>query len=138
MTTLKFITAGILLSICTLVSAWTYTAPKILGNYDGDTFRAELEVYPQLFKRTSLRVIGVDTPELVRSGCDSERELAKQAKAFTANALKGDVVIEVKGLDKYGRALAIVRVDGKRLDELLIAADLGVENHGQARKGWCN
>ena len=73
---------------------------------------------------TSIRVLGVDTPEL-RGKCDSERNKARVLK-------------KVKP-DKYaGRHDAEIWLsDGRSLGDLLIGAGLAREYHGAARSGWC-
>jgi len=134
----RSITAGTLLLICTSANAWTFKNPDIISNYDGDTITAEIEVWPAHFVRARIRVVGVDSPEIGGAKCPEEKALAIKARAFTAAQLGKEVEIAVIGLDLYGRALAVVTIDGQRLDKLLVAAGLGRENYGQKRAGWCN
>lgn len=97
---------------------------------DGDTIieSATLE---------KVRVMGVDTAEM-KARCQAELDLARAAKAFTAQALeRGPVTLERGRLDKYGRTLALVRIDGRDLAEMLIGAGLGRRYSGGKREGWC-
>ncbi len=49
--------------------------------YDGDTLTVDAEPEPGLTARTSVRVDGIDTPE-IRGGCPAEKALALQARDF--------------------------------------------------------
>lgn len=56
------------------------TVSEVTSIYDGDTFRATIDGWPALIgKRISIRVNGVDTPEM-RGKCDQEKQLAREAK----------------------------------------------------------
>ncbi len=84
-----------------------------------------------------VRIMGVDTPE-IHARCQAEYEAAWRAQRFTAAQLAaGPVVLERHRLDRYGRTLAVVRIGGRDLAELLIAAGLGRPYHGERRRGWC-
>ncbi|MEW5251785.1 thermonuclease family protein [Microbulbifer sp. 2201CG32-9] len=65
--------------------------------------------------------------------------MARKAKQFAVTLLRGaqEVRLEEIERDKYFRLLAEVWVDGKRLDQLLIGANLGYEYHGGKRRNWC-
>lgn len=72
--------------------------------------------------------------------CDSERRLARQAKAATQAALDraGSVTLQPYGRsqDRHGRALAYVIVDNRDFGELLIAQGLARSWTGR-RQSWC-
>jgi micrococcal nuclease len=88
----------------------------------------------------SIRVIGVDTPEMPgHAQCAAEAMAAVAARAFTASALAGAQRIELqeKGTDRYRRTLAIVLIDGRDLAEMLIAAGHGRLYRGEKRRSWC-
>ena len=117
---------------------WSFENPRIIRNYDGDTFTAEFEIWRGHFVVTSVRVVGVDTPEIATAKCNYERELGVKAKRYVAEQLKKNVTVYV--LDKNesrGRALGVVYIDGSPLHKMLINKGLGRENHGQKRGGWC-
>lgn len=73
-----------------------------------------------------VRLIGVDTPEVARKGRAAE-PLAREATDFTRRFVGlGKVRLEPDGdrIDRYGRALAVVWVDGRMLNESLVLAGL--------------
>lgn len=136
--TLSAVFLMLLILVSQSASAEWIVTPKILGNYDGDTVSAEVAIFPNAFVRGSFRIIGVDTPEM-RGGCEESKKLAQQATLFTREALKGDVSFVVADKMTYGRWLAVVYVDGKRLDKMLIDAGLGrYMGSSDKRKGWCD
>ncbi len=47
--------------------------------YDGDTLTVDAHPWPQITVRTSVRVDGVDAPE-IRGKCDSEKAMAREAR----------------------------------------------------------
>ena len=108
----------------TLISNIALSAESGFTNYDGDTFKA------------TFRIANIDTPE-IKGSCDAERKLAARAKVFTANWLaKGLVTIKQTGVDRYGRALALVSRDSEDLGEALIRAGLARPWKGR-RENWC-
>ncbi len=62
------------------------TINQVTSIYDGDTFRATIKDYPPIIgERMSIRVNGIDTPEM-RGKCEIEKVLARKAKQQTANS----------------------------------------------------
>ena len=89
-------------------SFYTYKA-RIHSIYDGDTIRADLDLGMGIWKHESLRLYGINTPEIR----GEEREEGLEAKAFVQSVLEDphmECVIKThkdkKG--KYGRLLAEV------------------------------
>jgi len=112
---------------------------EITSIYDADTFRANIEQWPDIIgKRMSIRVLGVDAPE-IRGKCKAEKTKARAAKQFTVNALRSAKQVELRNIKrgKYFRLLADVFVDGRRLADLLISAGHGRHYSGGTRGGWC-
>jgi endonuclease YncB( thermonuclease family) len=113
---------------------------SVTGIIDGDTFRAEMQGIPRPLNRVSIRLKGIDTPE-IRGKCENEKALARRARAFSWNMLVKSSKIELKNQswDKYGgRILADVIIDDKSLADLLIKENLGVPYHGEKKtKDWC-
>ncbi|KQQ66939.1 thermonuclease family protein [Microbacterium sp. Leaf320] len=78
-----------------------------------------------------VRLIGIDTPEIGRGGEASEC-YADEARAFLDELLYGQEV-ELAGdpsqadVDKYGRLLRYVYIDGQSAAELAITAGAGYE-----------
>jgi endonuclease YncB( thermonuclease family) len=112
----------------------------VLGVYDGDTIKVRCPVWPGIIAEDSLRVRGLDTPEL-RGKCREEISLAKEAKRLAQMHLR-EIEISNIDRDKYGRLLADVNVviDGQKVNwaAYVIGRGLGRPYHGEARKPWCS
>ena len=82
---------------------------KIIRVIDGDTVEAEIDLGFHTFRKETLRLYGINTPEL-RSKDTEEKRKAYNAKARLAELSQGDLIIRTikdkKG--KYGRYLAIL------------------------------
>ena len=118
---------------------FTFTPEKIVSIYDGDTFKIDLAgVHPLFGDDVSVRLFGVDTPE-IRGSEDRIKVLAGKARKLTEQALMGAEKIELKNPQrgKYFRIIADVYVDGKSLSALLMKAGLGKAYDGEgARPVW--
>lgn len=95
---------------------------------DGDTLRIGDE---------RIRIMGLDTPETHRARCMGEYTLGAQATRKMANLVRQGVTIERGGIDRYGRTLAVVRVNGRDVAVTMIGAGLARAYHGGKREGWC-
>ncbi len=51
----------------------------VVSVYDGDTLTVNAHPWPQITIRTSVRVAGIDAPE-IRGQCDSEKAMAREAR----------------------------------------------------------
>jgi len=113
---------------------------KITSIYDGDTFRVNINSYPSIVgKKMSIRVNGIDTPE-IRTKCNKEKVLAKKAKKLTVTTLRGGKIIELRNMQrgKYFRIVADVYVDNRSLADILIKSKLAVRYDGGTKiKNWC-
>jgi micrococcal nuclease len=98
---------------------------------DGDTIRAAYGI--------KYRLMGYDAPETYQAKCDAERELGRRAAArLTELMASGDVrVMESGRLDKYGRTLAHLTVNGKDVGQILIKEGLARSYSGGKRGDWC-
>lgn len=91
-----------------------------LSVHDGDTISCGTE---------RIRLLGIDAPELTGSPrCEDERaarswcddELARRSREALRGFLSsGRVAVAREGKDKYGRTLAVVRVDGRDAGDYL-------------------
>lgn len=93
---------------------------------DGDTLTMRLAIWLGLEQQETIRVLGVDTPEL--RGPDRVQALA--AKRFTEAWLAAAtaLTISVCARDSFGRLLAVVERDaGESLAAALIRAGHGVK-----------
>ncbi|MBC8048522.1 MAG: thermonuclease family protein [Chitinophagales bacterium] len=98
---------------------------------DGDTMKAPYGV--------TYRVLGYDTPETHFAKCDAERRLGNVATRRFEQLLKsGEVKVEETGrIDKYGRTLATVYVNGRDVSEIMIGEGLARAYDGGKRESWC-
>ncbi len=85
-----------------------------------------------------IRILGIDTPEIGSADCPAERELGLIAGAELVKMLGEAVSVEIDrdGVDRYGRTLARITVDGRDLGEALIAAGHARTWTGR-REDWC-
>lgn len=77
---------------------------------DGDT----VEISPEVEGTSTLRLIGLDTPEMVAAGTEDPEPYAEEAAGFTARSLEGrEVLVETDEdlKDDYDRLLAYVWVE---------------------------
>ncbi|MCA3083112.1 MAG: thermonuclease family protein [Rhodocyclaceae bacterium] len=99
---------------------------------DGDTI---------VCNRETIRIENVDAAEMPpHAKCAREADLAIKAKLFVVDRLaRGRVVLErdqKRPRDRYGRTLALVKVDGVDLGEMLVQAGLARPWDGK-RRPWC-
>jgi len=122
---------------------------------DGETIEGTVNVWPGVTTNSSIRLKGVDTPEihakficttLTSPACavektrvDCERALALEAKHFVEVTLQNaKVVVTSITPDKFaGRYDATVLVNGVDLGSLLIASQFGRAYSGGKRGVWC-
>lgn len=103
---------------------------------DGDTVRMRVAIWIDQELVVSVRLAGVDAPELFRPKCADEREKAEHAKRFVEEFLKsGDATLHDIGRDKYGgRVVARIETQDGDLSTALVDAGLAV----RSGKGvWC-
>ena len=82
----------------------------------------------------------IDTPETgSRARCQAERDLGNRATQQARTLISsGDVELRPTGrIDRYGRAIAFVLIDGRDLGETLIANGLARPWRGR-REPWCD
>lgn len=91
---------------------------KVIYVQDGDTFRAKINNGSQVL---TVRLASVDTPEL------SAKYGQKVKSYIMTRILHKTVKLKIIGIDKYGRTLAHVYMDGKWLQEELL--ELGFARH---------
>jgi micrococcal nuclease len=112
---------------------------EVLKVLDGDTLTVRARIWVGQDLEISVRVAGIDTPEL-RARCDRERILARQARdAVRAAVVSGRVrLFDVKYGKYAGRVLARVEAeDGRDIAKLLTDAGLARPYDGGKRSGWC-
>lgn len=94
---------------------------------DGDTFWLD---------RVKYRLADIDAPEASNPRCRAEARLAEASTARLAQLLSaGPFRLETRGLDRYGRTLAVVSRSGQSFGARLVNEGLA-RNWGD-RRGWC-
>ncbi|MEQ8390408.1 MAG: thermonuclease family protein [Thalassospira sp.] len=108
--------------------------------YDGDTIYVAIPGLPGEIANMSVRVRGVDTPE-IRGKCESEKQLAQQARDYARTRLKSAKAVEFCEPEwgRYGgRVVASVRIDGSPLDLDLISNGFARAYDGKTKRApWC-
>lgn len=94
---------------------------------DGDTLRCQAE---------RIRLIGIDAPETEQAKCASERARGLAAKDRLRELLAPGFTVERDGVDRYGRTLATVRVNGRDVGAVMVAEGLARPYAG-GRRPWC-
>lgn len=103
--------------------------PAVLKVWDGDSLRVEGQ-------EKALRILNIDAPEL-DGRCAYETELADRARNRLAELLgERRVVVRSDRLDKYGRALVTLSVNGQDIGDQLVHEGLARTWTGR-RQPWC-
>jgi len=104
---------------------YTYNA-KLIRIVDGDTIEAMVDLGFFTWKKVTIRLYGIDTPE-TRTKDLLEKEKGKAAKERLSQLLRdGEFELESLGIGKYGRCLGIVRIGELNINKTLL-------NEGHAR-----
>jgi micrococcal nuclease len=101
---------------------------------DGDTLE-------DMREDVTYRVVNIDTPETgPRARCDAERNLGNRATEMVRALVSGAQQMEMREtgrIDRYGRTIAFVLIDGRDLGETLIAQGVARPWRGR-REPWCD
>lgn len=112
---------------------------EVIKMIDGDTIKVRATIWVDQTVVVSVRLRGIDAPELFRPKCQAEKTLARTAKASVAASSPVGSMVTLSNVtrDKYGgRVVASVTTsDGETLAARLLA-------QGQAivmgtEKPWC-
>ena len=114
------------------------TGGRVIKVYDADTITiaSKLPYDASPMYRLSVRLNGIDTPEIKGKGVsDEEKESAKVARDFVSNLVFNKFVrLENIQSEKYGRILADVFVGDIHINELLIKERYAVKYDGGTKK----
>jgi endonuclease YncB( thermonuclease family) len=107
---------------------------RVIKVYDADTITvaSKLPYEGSPLYRLSVRLKGIDTPEMKGKGVsDEEKEAAKSAREFVYKLVfNKDIRLENVESEKYGRILADVYIGDIYLNELLLKERYAVKYHG--------
>lgn len=109
---------------------------RVVSVTDGDT----VVLWCGGVRFTPTRLTGFDTPEIYSPQCLSERMTGLRATMALRGLMwsAGRIEFELGGLDRYGRRLARMTVDGASVGGKLIARGLARHYTGGRRQGWCD
>lgn len=110
---------------------------RVIKVYDGDTITiaSKLPIEKSPIYRFSVRLNGIDTPEMKGSNItDEEKTASKQAQEFVSKLVLNKYVrLENIKNEKYGRILADVYIGDIHLNELLLKQRYAVVYNGQTK-----
>ena len=113
---------------------------KVIDVYDGDTLKMQDKDLKAPFDKISLRILGIDTPEIKRSKCKSatakakEKQMGLKVKQRVQELLKQPYTIEFIKWDKFGgRVLGNVYIGNELLSDILIKEKLGIAYFGKKK-----
>jgi endonuclease YncB( thermonuclease family) len=103
---------------------------------DGDTVRARCGSAGEV----RVRLMGFDTPEVFSPGCTAEKTKGDAATLALRRLIGAAdrIAFDFHGEDRYGRALAVMRLDGRDVAALMIDAGLARPYAGGRRPAWCS
>ena len=111
---------------------------------DGDTIRAVLDLGYSCYKNVTIRLVGIDTPEL-KSMNTLEQEAAKMSKQVINKLLEmawdGQIDLESESVDVYGRPLGRIYLHKFNCDLAKTLINLKAARYytgSNARNPWQN
>ena len=137
-----------LLSVLLFLHGAAVAAEHLAGPYlasvtkitDGDTLQVRVPVWLGLEVTASVRLRGIDTPE-IRGKCAREKEMAAAAQELLRVETTPQVTLRNITGDKYfGRVEADVTTvpDGLDLAKAMLASGLARPYDGGTRGDWCD
>ncbi len=112
---------------------YVYPIVSVESVHDGDTLTAVIDLGFSTQRVLTIRLNGLDTPEV--TGASKAAGIAVRdfvrSMVYTARTL----TLESQALDKYGRSLGVVYLDGISLNKLLIASGRALPYDGSNRAG---
>ncbi len=114
---------------------------RYIKNYDADTVMFDIpNIHPLLGRKLSIRVSGVDAPE-IKTKNQCEKKKALNAKKLVSGLLRNAKRIDLENIKrgKYFRVVADVKFDGKSLSHYLLKNGFAYSYDGGAKRkiNWC-
>ncbi len=113
---------------------------EVIKIVDGDTIKVRATIWVDQTVEVSVRLRGIDAPELFRPKCPAEKILARSAKASVAASSPVGSMVSLSNItrDKYGgRVVASVMTsDGETLAARLLAQGQAIAMGDE--KPWCS
>lgn len=114
-------------------------AAQVVKVRDGDSIDVIARVWPGHDVRVSIRLRGIDAPEL-KARCAEEKSKALAARKRLRDLLASGAVrlMQISGGKYFGRVLARVETEaGLDVQEILLAEKLVRPYRGRKRQSWC-
>jgi endonuclease YncB( thermonuclease family) len=100
---------------------------KVISVADGDT----ITILTATKQQIKIRLYGIDTPE-------SGQAFGQKAKQFTSSLVYGKPVeIKAYDIDKYGRTVGVVLVNGRNVNEEVIRAGYAWQYRKYCQEAFC-
>jgi endonuclease YncB( thermonuclease family) len=99
---------------------------KCVKVYDGDTITVVFKVFGA-FHKFSIRMDGYDSPEMRSKNTDPQKKELEKSWACKSRDFLSDIILDkvitlkCKDYDKYGRIMAVVELEGKNINDLMIS-----------------
>lgn len=125
------LSAALLMAVMATGAMAERIVPSAVRVIDGDTVE---------IGGLNVRLVGFDTPETWKPGCDYEQALGELATSRLVELVgsgAGVDVVMLPGRDRYGRGLARLSVGTRDVGEVLIAEGLARPYEGGRRARWC-
>jgi len=115
----------------------------VIKVYDGDsiTIATQFQFNPNVWYRFSIRLNGIDTPE-IKGSTDEEKQMAIKARDRLADLiLHKEVQLKNISYEKYGRILADIHLNSEYINEILLKERYAVPYQGKTKtlpSSWLN
>lgn len=117
--------------VVTIILCVLSCEPTEIRVWDGDSLRLGMTEEAE-----AIRIFNIDAPEL-EGQCAYEINLAQHSKRRLAELLQGQrAEVRRHGMDRYGRTLASVSINGRDAGDILVSEGLARTWTGR-REPWC-
>jgi len=116
------------------------TKAKVCHVYDGDTIRIRFFDRDALVQKI-VRLMHIDSPEMkpikanrTQESVDAEKKAATAARDFLTRLVLNQIVdVKLYGIDKFGRELAELELDGKLIHNIMVEEGHAVPYEGKTK-----
>lgn len=127
----------ILLLIALITNAQNLYVDSIISVYDGDTFKAKINTLPEFLNPFSIRINGIDCPEIRSSNLNEKAHaIIERNRADSILNTAKQVTLKNTKKGKYFRLVADVEVDNKKFDSIMIHNGICRPYNGEKRYKW--
>jgi|TARA_R100000315_G_C5156354_1_gene89811 micrococcal nuclease len=110
---------------------------ELIRIIDGDTFVATIDLGFSTHRKETVRLAGINTPESRTRNLEEKKHgLAAKKKLGDLLTNAKEIIIVVKEVGKYGRALGVVTVDGTNVNYELIDTGYAYPYSGEQKLNY--